>query len=115
MQKTLLAAVSATTTSDPINVEGLKEITVHLLAAGISSGNGAFTFDASNDGKTWVTGIGILDAKATARTTFVVSLSVTADATPQMALIPSGYKMIRVKVTRTTDGNYSAFLQAEKR
>ena len=114
MQKALLSAVTATTTSAGENTENLRDITVLLFASDITSGNGAFAFDATNDGTNWVTGIGFLDAKATARTTFVTSLSVTSNTVPQMALIPGGYKMIRVVCTRTTDGTYSAIMSANK-
>lgn len=107
---TAISAVGATTTSDPYDVSKRQQITVQFLASGITTGNGVFTVDASNDGTNWITGIAFQDATATASTTWVTSKTVSANGTAG-AYVKSGWRLIRVKVTFTTDGVYSAIIQ----
>ena len=114
MQKTLLSAVAATTTSEAINIENLQDITLHFLAASISSGNGVFTVNGSNDGINYLTSIAFLDAVATATGTFKTSHTLSSNVSGAAYLRNCGFKMITVTVTRTTDGAYSCFLSANK-
>ena len=114
MQKTILSAVEETITSVGENIENLDNLTLQVIAASITSGNGVFTVDGSNDGKNWVTGIAMLDVTATATGTYVVSKTLSANGSGALR-IPTGFKMIRVKATVTTDGSYTAILHANKK
>lgn len=107
---TMINAVSANTTSDPYDVSKRQQITVQFIASGITSGNGVFTLDGSDDGVNWVTGIAFQDAKATASTTWVVSKTVSANGT-EACYVKAGFKLLRAKVVFTTDGVYSAVMQ----
>lgn len=115
MQTVLLNAVAATTTSTPVNIENLDDITLQFFAASISSGNGVFTVDGSNDGINWLTSIAFLDAVATAVGTFKASHTLSSNVSGAGYLKDCGFKMIRVVVTRTTDGSYSCILSANKK
>ena len=112
MTKTLLNAVVVTTTSAGENVEELTNLSLHFFATGISSGNGALTVEGSNDGTNWL-GIVFHDATQTAGATNVSSLTLSSNVSA-LALVPSGFKMIRTVVTRTTDGTYSVILHGQK-
>lgn len=107
---TMLSAVTATTTSDAQDVSKRQQIVIQFIAASITSGNGAFTIDGSNDGTNWVTGISFRDAKATASTTWIVTKTLSANSS-EAAFVPAGFRYIRVVCTRTTDGTYSAIIQ----
>jgi hypothetical protein len=107
---TALNAVTATTTSLGYDVSKRQQITVQFIASAITSGTGAFTIDGSNDGANWVTGIAFRDSKSTSSTTWVVTKTLSANGT-EAAFVPAGFKLIRVVVTRTTDGTYSAIIQ----
>jgi len=106
-----LSAVTATTTSSAFDFSKRSQITATFTAASISSGNGVFTVDVSNDGTNWVTGIAFQDATATASTTWVTSKTLNSN-TSAGAKIPAGYRFYRIVVTRTTDGTYSATFEA---
>lgn len=108
---TMLDAVATTTTSAGFDVSKRNQIVIQFLASGITSGNGSYTIDGSNNGTNWVTGISFRDAKATASTTFVVSKVLSANGS-EAAFVPAGFKLLRVVVARTTDGNYSAIMEA---
>ena len=106
----VLDAVVASTTSDAYDVSKRQQILVQFIAAAISSGNGVFTIDGSNDGVNWVTGIAFQDAKATASNTWVVSKTISSNIS-EGAYVKAGWRFIRVVLARTTDGNYTAILQ----
>lgn len=112
MTKNLLSAVVATTTSAGENVEELENLTLHFYATGISSGNGVLTLEASNDGENWLA-ILFHDATQTAGGTDVASKTLSSNVSALLRLY-SGFKMIRVVVTRTTDGSYSCILHGQK-
>ena len=106
----VFSAKTATTTSAGIPIEPYQDITIQFLAAAISSGNGVFTIDGSNDGQNWVTGISFQDVTATASATYVTSKTLSSNTTAAGYLRNCGFKLIRVVVTVTTDGSYSAFI-----
>lgn len=108
---TALNAVTSTTTSSVYDISMRSNISLVFLAASISSGNGVFTVDMSNDGTNWVTGIAMIDATSATATTYVTSKTLSSNTTAGVYLPNSGFRLMRVKVTRTTDGAYSAFLQ----
>lgn len=117
MTKTLLNAVTATTTSDVVEVGNLSRITIQILAAGISSGNGSFAVQGSNDGQNFdpLPVIRSLANTNGQQLTRDLSVALSTNVTEVLALddfyVP---KFIRVVLTFTTDGSYSAFLHGHK-
>lgn len=105
-----LSAATITTTSDAFDVSKRDQITVQITATAITSGNGVFSIDASNDGTNWVTGIAVQDVTATASGTWVASKTLSSNSTA-MVYVKPGMRFIRVKVVPTTDGSYSAIIQ----
>ena len=109
----LLSAVAATTTSGSFNVEQFKRVGLQFLAAGISAGNGVFTVEGTVDGGNWVALNTLIDNVANTNVqnlTRVASKTLSSN-TSAIVWLDSllGLKAIRVTVTRTTDGSYSAF------
>lgn len=115
MQKVLIDAKAITTTSSGFSIENKEDITFQFIATGITSGNGVFTIDGSNDGITWVTGLAFLDATATATGTFVTSKTLSSAGSSAGYFPNCGFKMIRAKVTFTTDGVYSCIVSANRK
>lgn len=115
MIKSLFSAKTATFTSDGFSTENLANVSVQFTAANISSGNGVCTIDVSNDGVNWVTGVAFVDYAATAHGTYKTSQTLSSNASV-IAFLGSdfGAKMIRAKVTVTTDGSYSAVVFGNK-
>ena len=112
-EEILLNAVVATTTSNPFNIEGLKRVGLQFLAASITSGNGVFTVDGTIDGINWVALNMLIDNVTNTNVqnpTRVASKTLSSNSSVLVWLDNFlGLKAIRVKVTRTTDGAYSAF------
>lgn len=112
IEKKVLDAVTATATSIPINVSGYKRIGIQVLATDISSGNGVFTVEATNDGVNWTPLNILIDnvANTNAQTlTRIASKTLSANGSDFVFLDEfAGIKAIKVKVTVTTDGKYSA-------
>lgn len=106
----MLSAVTVDTTSSAFDVSKRQQITIQFVAASITSGNGVFTIDGSNDGSNWVTGISFRDAKATASDTWIVTKTLSSNSS-EAAFVPAGFRYLRVSVNLTTDGAYSAILQ----
>lgn len=114
-REVLLNGVTATTTSRGAGVDNASNVSIQLLASGITSGNGVFTVDVSNDGgANWVA-YNRLNSNVTntnAQTdTRLASVTLNTNA-GSMLFIPDGdtFELIRVKCTRSTDGTYSATL-----
>ena len=107
----LLNSVTATTTSVGFDVSKRQQVTLQFVASGITSGNGVFSVDASNDGTNWITGIAFQDATATASNTLVTSKTLSSNTTAG-AYVEPGWRYIRAKCTVTTDGTYSAIIEA---
>jgi len=110
--RVLLDAVAATTTSDEIDVGKYERISLQFVAASISSGNGAFTVSVSNDATNWDVYERII-TNVTAGTV-VNSLTLSSNSN-QIVFINNNdaFRYIKVTVTRTTDGSYSAILCAQ--
>jgi len=112
--QTLLNAVTATTTSSAFEVGSATGISFQFIASAISSGNGVFTVEVSNDGTNWIAYnrlvSNVTDSNAQ-DDTHVASVTLSSN-TNAMAFIPvdDAFKFIRTIVTRTTDGTYSALL-----
>lgn len=118
IEKTALDEVTVTTTSDPINVAGYKRVGIQILASDISSGNGVFTVEASNDGTNWKAVNTLIDNVSNTNAqmlTRVASKTLSANGSDFVYLDNFvGLKAIRVKVAVTTDGKYSAFVVASE-
>ncbi len=118
IEKKVLDAVIATATSEPIDVSGYKRIGIQVLASDISSGNGVFTVEATNDGVNWSPVNTLIDnvTNTNAQTlTRVDSKTLSANGSDFIYL--DGFvavKAIRVKVTVSTDGKYSASVVASE-
>lgn len=112
-EQILLNGVVATTTSDPFNVETFSKVGLQFLAAAVSTGNGVFTVEGTIDGINWVALSVLIDNAANTNVqglTRVASKTLSSN-TSVLVWLDSflGLRAIRVVVTRTTDGTYSAF------
>lgn len=112
---TNIAAIDASTadkTSEWIDVSKRQQICVQFVASAITSGNGVFTIDGTNDETRTaiVTGLAFQDAQATASATWITSKTLSSN-TSAAGYLPGGFRYIRVKVDMTTDGTYSAIVQ----
>lgn len=100
--------VSTTSAGIPGNQFGISSL--QLVATGITSGNGVFTVQVSNDG-VYYTDYNRLTTNATntnAQTdTRVASVTLSSNAS-SFVTIPDPCAFFRVKVVPTTDGTYSA-------
>lgn len=112
--QTLLNAVAATTTSSAFELGSAVGRSLQFVATGISAGNGVFTVEISNDGTNWIAYNrlvpNVTDTNAQ-DDTHVASVTLSSN-TNAIVFIPEddAFKFIRVVVTRTTDGTYSAIL-----
>lgn len=83
---------------------------LQFIASGITSGNGVFTVDVSNDGTNWIaynrltTNVTNTNGQTDTR---VASVTLSS-STSAVASIPDPFAFYRVRVVPTTDGAYSA-------
>ena len=115
---TALSAVTTTTTSSAIPVEYAEKVTLALTATGISTGNGVYTITGSFDGTTYYPINTVIDNVANTNVqtlTRVASKTLSANGSALVALDLEnfGYYYIKITVTRTTDGSYSAVVLVE--
>lgn len=111
----MLDAVTADTTSDPVDVSMRKKFSLQFIAD-VTSGNGVFTVEISNDGTNWVqynrltTNVTNTNAQTDTR---VASVTLNSDSSA-FVFFPVGdhFRLLRVKVDETTDGAYTAILQS---
>jgi hypothetical protein len=102
--------------SDPIALGGVYgKTSIQFIASGISSGNGVFTVEVSNDGTNW-TAYNRLTTNATNTNgqTDVRVASVTINSnTSAVVTFPSNdvFTFLRVKLVPTTDGTYNAYVR----
>lgn len=118
----VLDAVTADTTSGPQDVSMRRKISLQLVASGITSGNGVFTVEVTNNQDAagaptnWVpynrltTNVTNTNAQTDAR----VASATLSSNTSAMLFFPVGdyFRYLRVIVDVTTDGVYSAILQS---
>lgn len=106
---------STSTQSAAFLIGDRRRLSVQITATNITSGNGIFTFDISNDdGSTWtryqrlITNVTNTNAQNNTR---VNSVQLTA-STSNFIFFDEGdyFEQIRANVTTTTDGSYSAVL-----
>jgi hypothetical protein len=103
------AGVTGNTTGSMVDVSLRSQQTVQYYTG---SGTGTFSIDGSNDGKNWVTSIATQDLTSTASATFITSVANLAAGSSRLVKIPSGIRYIRGVVVGSTNGVYSAFLEA---
>lgn len=116
MRHTLLTpinAVTATTTSDPINIEDAVKISWFFTRANHSSGSSSFAVTVSVDGETYVTFSKLISnaTNTNAQTlTRVAAVALSSNTTSEVAmdLEHSTYRWMKVTVTETTDGTHTA-------
>lgn len=97
--------------SDPIAMSNpCAKTSVQFTGSSITSGNGVFTIEVSNDGSTWATYNRITsNATNTNSQTDVRVASVTVNSNAAtVATIPDIYAFMRIKLVPTTDGTYNA-------
>lgn len=118
IEKTLLNGVTATTTSESVNVEGARHIGFQFKRADHSSGSSAFTVEGTINGTDW-TALNLIISNVTntnAQTrTRVATVTLSTDTTA-LAFLEElvVLKAVRVKVTETTDGTHSAWMIASE-
>ncbi len=115
---TALNAVTATTTSEAIDVKYAEKITLLLTRANHSAGSSAFTVTGSVDGATYVALNTLIDnvTNTNAQTlTRIATKTLSADGSALVALDLEqfGYSFIKVTVTEATDGTHSAVVFVE--
>lgn len=111
-KETLLNAVTATTTSRSVGVDNASNVSIQFTAASITSGNGVFTVEVSNDQINWIA-YSRLNSNVTntnaQNDTRVASVTLSSN-TSGIVFIPAGdtFNYIRTKCTVTTDGAYTS-------
>lgn len=110
----LLSAVVATTTSSAIRIGKAYGLALQFTAASITAGNGVFTVEVSADNTNWISYNRLISNVTNTNSqhdTRVASVTLSSN-TSAMVFFPSNdlFDYIRVTVTRTTDGTYSAKL-----
>lgn len=110
---TLLNAITATATSSAVGVDNADRLSVMILSSGITSGNGVFTVEVSNDDTNWATYNRITSnvTNTNAQTdTRVASVTLSTNSTNFLFFPPGDtFAAFRVKCVISTDGVYSAF------
>ena len=115
---TLLDAVTATTTSEAMNIAGAKKVTLELTRANHSSGSSAFSVTVSIDGTNFFDFNGMLQDLANSNAQMPVraaSVTLSSNTTEYISLDLTyhSFKAIKVKVTETTDGTHTCKVLAE--
>lgn len=111
--KTPLDAVTATTTSDAMDVKYAKKITFLFTRSNHSSGSSTFTVEGSIDGSTYValnklvTNVTNTNAQTPVRVASV-ALSANGSAMVSLDMQYDAYTHIKVTVTEVTDGTHTA-------
>lgn len=113
-QFTLLDEVTADTTSQYIEIGDRSELSIQFIADDITSGNGVFTVEVSNDGVNFVQYNRLIDNITNSNVqndTRVASCTLSSN-TNKMYFFAQGdhFRYIRAKVDVTTDGSYSAII-----
>ncbi len=102
-----------TTTGTVLDVSMREQIGIVFTASAITSGNGVFSVDASDDGSNFVTGIAMVDATSTTPTTYVASKTLSSNTSAAMYLPLFPFRFMRIKCVASTDGTYTATMEAQ--
>lgn len=116
---TALDAVTATTTSEEIDILGAKKVTLELTRANHSAGSTTFTVGVSLDGTTYVTFAKLVtNAAATNAQTQAkvasVALSSNTTSIVSLDLEHDTFMSMKITATETTDGTHTAKYLIEK-
>lgn len=114
-----LNAVTATTTSEPINIENARRVSLLFTRANHSAGSSAFSVTVSLDGETYVAYNKLIDnvTNTNAQTlTRVASASLASDTSKVYALDLENdvFRWLKVTVTETTDGTHTAKVMIDR-
>lgn len=118
---TILAPTAATVTAANArlvaqDMSQRKVKSIQFIATGVTSGNGVFTVEVSNDGVNWVTYNRLVSnvTNTNAQNDTRVAGPTLSSTGSQMFFFPVTdlFRFISVSVAWTTDGTYSAVLQA---
>ncbi len=108
------ALTTTGTTHGPVQDVSMREqIGIVLTSASIAVGQIVFSVDGSNDGTNFVTGLAFVDATSTSSTTYVTSKTMTTNTTVGIYLPIFPFRYIRITGVVTTDGAYTATMQAK--
>jgi hypothetical protein len=116
---TALNAVTATTTSNAINIEGAKKVVCRFVRTNHSSGKTVFTVTASLDGTTYHAYNLLVDNVANAISEGITRVAsydtgtANADKIYALDLDYFAFKDIKITATETTDGTHSAYVYIE--
>lgn len=117
IEETLLNAVTATTTSKAVSVEGCRHVGFQFKRANHSAGSSAFSVEGTINGTDW-SALNLIISNATNTNaqnfTRVASVSLAANGTSLAFLEGITLKAIRVTATETTDGTHSAWMIASE-
>lgn len=106
-------AVTATTVSEPINIENAEKISLIFTRANHSAGSSAFSVEVSLDGITYVafnkliTNVTNTNAQTKTRVASV-SLASNTSSIVAMDLENDIFRWMRIIATETTDGTHTA-------
>lgn len=117
MFKLVLDKVTVTTTSTSIRVSNLRDLAVQVVCEDRSSGNGQFEIQGSLDGINYKPVMVITNQanSSSEQLTRTLNFTLSANGNDFMFLDNFiGLKFIKVKVTRSTDGKYSAIVHGNK-
>lgn len=110
-----VTATVANTAAQVYDVSQRELKSIQFIASAITSGNGAFGVEVSNDGTNWVVYNRLIPnvAGTNAQTNAAVVAPTLSANSSQILFFPTSdyFRFIRIFVTRTTDGTYSAVLQ----
>jgi len=109
----LITAATATTVSDPVNIENAEKITLIFTRENHSAGSTAFSVEVSLDGVTYVAFSkmisNVTNTNAQTKTRVAsVSLASNTSSVVAMDLENDIYRWMRVTATETTDGTHTA-------
>lgn len=109
----MLTGVTATTTSNGIGINNAGRVSIMVFATGISSGNGVFTVQVTNDPSIGWADYNRITSNLTntnAQTDTRVALVTLSTNSTNFLFFPPGdtFAYMRVRLVRTTDGTYSA-------
>jgi len=114
----VLDDVTATTTSQAVNIEGAKKVVLVYKRSNHSSGGTVFSATVSVDGSNyityskWISNAANTNEQALTRVASVASGA--ANVTGFLTMSPEdGFKDIKVTATETTDGTHAAWLYIE--
>ena len=104
------AGVTKSTLGTAVDVSKRQQILIQFVGSSVT-GDGDFRIDGSNDGTNWVLGIAFQDATSVAPTTWAVNKAISSTTPYGAAIVPPGWKYLRVNLDVDETGTYYAFLE----